>query len=65
LLSTASFQLICGVAIASEYLRNYLDGDGSEVKHVVTDGSLKLRQDDIHFRLGLSSSDLRARLTVF
>jgi hypothetical protein len=53
---------ICGVAVASEYLRNYLDGDGAEVKYVVV-GSLKLRQDNIHFRLGLRSSGLRAQLT--
>ncbi len=56
-------KLICRVAIAPECLRNYLDGDGSQVAYVVAEGSLKLRQDDIHFRVCLSSIDLRAHPT--
>jgi hypothetical protein len=63
LLSTGTFQLVCGVAIASERLRNCLSGDVSEIAYMVADGSLKLRQDDMHLVLGVGSNGLLTQFT--
>jgi len=50
-------------AIASKYLRNYLNGDGPQVSDVVLDGSSKLRQDGIDLGVGLGRNGLRAQKT--
>jgi hypothetical protein len=56
-------QLICGIAIVSECLRDYFDSDDSQVAYMVVDSRLKLRQDDAQLSLSLGSGDLRAQLT--
>ena len=48
---------------ASECLRNYLDGDGSQIADMVVDSGLKLRQDDTQLSLSLGGSNLCAQLT--
>ncbi len=50
-------------AVASECLRNYLDGDRSQVAYMIVDGSLKLRQDDTQLSLSLGSNGLGTQLT--
>jgi hypothetical protein len=53
----------CGVFVSTENLRNYIDGDGSQVAYMVVNSGLKLRQDDTQLNLSLSSADLRAQVT--
>ncbi len=58
-----AISLICGVTVPAECLRNYFDGDGPQVAYVVSDGSLKLRQDGIDLGVGLGRNGLRAQKT--
>lgn len=51
-------QLVCGVAIASERLRDHLDRDGPQITDVVPDSGLQFGQNEAHIGLVLRGSGL-------